>query len=168
MRRVSLRWFIAVGFLATAALLGGCQDRVLAPSLPLEVLLSAPEQVTIYDYHLTLESYLWRDFMPSIPGEPNGSSLMAQVKVMEIDSLSIPSNLKPRRMWVINGKDIWETILLDDPAFWPGSPFLRIMIARGGPKWGPHIYTTVVVSIDDKWGRPYLLRASDQWIYRTD
>ena len=168
MSRVFLRRTGAAGFLTMAFLLGGCQKKSLNPSFPLEILLSAPKQVTIGSNHFTLETYLWRDFMPSIPSESDGSPLMAQVKVTEMDSFSIPSYIDARRMWVINGKDIWEAILIDDPAFWPGLPFMRVKIANGGPKWGPLISVNVVVSIEDNRGRSYLLRASNQWIYRTD
>ena len=168
MSRVFLRRTGAAGFLTMAFLLGGCQKKSLNPSFPLEILLSAPKQVTIGSNHFTLETYLWRDFMPSTPSQPGGSPLMAVVKVTEVDSSNIPSYLDTQRMWVIYAADIWEAILHDDPAPLPDLSFMLNKVASGGPKWGPYIYTTVVVSIEDNRGRSYLLRASNQWIYRTD
>jgi len=155
--------------------LPGCGDsnpNISYPilSVPIQELLDAPEQLDIDDYSFTLETYLWRDFMPTIPDyDPDGSPLGAVATVSEIDSLDIPDSFNITMMWVINGNKAWEISSPERRYYYGIQPFQIKVSASDGPKWGPRIYVTVVVQLvngdDDK---IYLLRATNQYIGRTD
>ena len=133
----------------------------------IDTLLSSPEQVEINSRRYTLETYLWRDFMPSTP--PDGKPLIALIRVIAIDLLPFPSTLDANRLWVINGQEVWETEFSDEEI--PTNPNRKHQlekIARNGPKWGPGIYVDVVVRIIDYKNKTYLLKALNQYIGRTD
>jgi hypothetical protein len=129
--------------------------------------LAAPEQIEIDGREYILETYLWRDFMPISP--PDGKPLIALIWVTATDSLAFPSSIDANRLWVINDELVWETEFSDENL--PKDPNRKHQlekIARDGPKWGPNIQVEVVVQVVDGENNTYLLRASDQWIYRTD
>jgi len=146
-------------------LISGCD--IFGPKMPLETLLSAPEQIEIEGHMYILETYLWRDFMPIAP--PNGNPLIALIRLTAIDSLPFPSSIDATKLWVINGGKIWETKFTDEerPQY-PNRKHQLEKVARNGPKWGPGIYVDVVVRIIDGRRDFYLLRASNQYITRTD
>jgi hypothetical protein len=127
--------------------------------------LSAPEQVEIDGRKYVLETYMWRDFMPMCP--PDGKPLIAIIWVTAVDSLEIPSSLGANRLWIIKDKEVWETKFTDEQ-HQPYYDFQLEKIARDGPKWGPKIQVDVVVRLVDKGNKTYLLKASNQWIGRTD
>jgi len=134
----------------------------------IDALLSSPEQVEINSRRYTLETYLWRDFMPG-DSPPDGKPLIALIRIIAIDLLPFPSTLDANRLWVINGQEVWETEFSDEQI--PTNPNRKHQlekIARNGPKWGPGIYVDVVVRIIDYKNKTYLLKASNQYIGRTD
>jgi len=135
------------------------------PSESLDELLSAPEKILIDKREYILETYLWRDFQPIVP--PEGRSLNAIIRVIAVDSLTIPAALDATRLWVIKDSDIWETIFSkEDRGYVPDYKLEKI--ARYGPQWGPNVPVDVVVRLVDKRnGRQYLLRASKQYIRLT-
>lgn len=109
-----------------------------SPTIPLDTLLSAPEQIEIYGRICTLETYLWRDFMPGPNTPPDGKPLIALIRIIAIDLLPFPSTIDANRLWVINGQEAWETEFSDEEI--PTSPNRKHQlekIARNGPKWGP-------------------------------
>jgi hypothetical protein len=135
------------------------------PSIP--DLLAAPEQIEIDGREYILETYLWRDFMPVSP--PDGKELIALIWVTAIDSLTFPSSIDANRLWVVNDELVWETEFSEEER--PEDPNREHQlekIARDGPKWGPGIQVEVIVRVTDEKDSTYLLRAADQWIYRTD
>ena len=108
-----------------------------------------------------------RDFQPATP--PDGKPLIALIRVIAIDLLPFPSTLDANRLWVINGQEVWEKEFSDEEI--PTDPNRKHQlekIARNGPKWGPGIYVDVVVRIIDYKNKTYLLKASNQYIGRTD
>jgi len=138
------------------------------PTISIDTLLSAPEQVEIDGHRYVLETYLWRDFMPNCP--PDGRPLIALIKISTADSSEFPSSIDTDRSWVIKDEKVWETKFSKEkvPPEFPGDHKLK-KIARNGPKWSPEIQVDVVVRIiDTQNNKTYLLRALKQMIYRTD
>jgi len=137
------------------------------PTIPIDELLSAPEQIEIGGRKYVLETYLWRDFMPISP--PDGEPLIALVWITATDSLEFPASVDGDRLWIVNGQEVWETKFSDEEL--PEESHRKhqlAKIARNGPKWGPGIQVDVVVRVIDGKNITYLLRASNQWIHRTD
>jgi hypothetical protein len=144
----------------------GCKgSKPFMPTWPVDILLSAPEESEVQGRTYVLETELWRDFMPFSP--PDGKPLIALIRVCARDSAELPAELDIARLWVIKGKDMWETRFSGQAA----RPNLYTLerVARDGPKWGPNVRVDVVAGLvheaDDK---IYLLRASDQLIFRTE
>jgi len=141
----------------------------LKPTVPVEKLLAAPEEISVEGRKMILKTTLWRDFMPISP--PDGKPLVASVSIETIDLKELPSSLTADRLWVIQDrKEAWES----EPSDEPGPPkglnekHLLQKIARNGPKWGPQTEVDVVVRIRDAKNNAYYLKASHQPIQRTD
>lgn len=140
----------------------GC-SKPTTPKVPINILLSAPEQVEIDGRKYVLETSLWRDFMPFCP--PDGEPLIALIWITATDSLEFPSSINADQLWIIRDHEVWETKFSNEVK--PKEPYRKHQlekIARDGPKWGPRIQVEVVVRISEKNKRTYLLRASQQWI----
>jgi hypothetical protein len=153
-----------LSLLLACILVSGCgADKPTKPTLPIDILLSAPEQVEIEGRKYVLETSLWRDFMPICP--PDGEPLIALIWVTATDSLEFPSSINADRLWVIKDHEVWETKFSNEAR--PKEPYRKHQlekIARDGPKWGPRIQVEVVVRISEKNKGTYLLRASNQRI----
>ena len=89
--------------------------------------------------------------------------------VSKVYSLSFPTTIDATKLYVINGEEIWETKFTDEerPQNLNRKHKLE-KVARDGPKWGSGIYVDVIVRIIDGRRNFYLLRASNQYISRTD
>ncbi len=153
-----------LGFGSLAILTGGLQTCTAPITLPLEALLAAPEQVEIAGRTYILETYLWRDFMPASP--PDGKPLIASIHIVPQDSGVFPPSLDANRLWVIKGKEVWETSFSNEEIFQDAHQLGKV--ARNGPKWGPGIAVDVVVRLKDTQHGVFLLRAAKQLIHRTD
>jgi hypothetical protein len=138
----------------------------LTPStLSLEDLQAAPEAIEVNGSEYTLETYLWRDFMPASP--PDGKPLIALIRIKAPGETAISSRIDATRLWVIKGKEIWETEFTNEER--PAAGDILEKAGRDGPKWGPGVTVDVVVRVIDlKNGKDYLLKASNQDILRTD
>lgn len=133
--------------------------------MPLEKLKSAPEQIEINGRKYSLETYLWRDFMPISP--PDGKPLKAIVRVTAVDHQPFPADLIVDQVWVINEGEVWEKALPKDDEQRQAEPYQLERLAIDGPKWKPGSLVDVVVRIIDRSGNSYLLKASKQKINRT-
>ena len=133
---------------------------------PIDELLSAPEQIEIDSREYILETSLYRDFHPICP--PDGQPLWGFIWVVAVDSLSFPVSLDADHVWIINNNDVWDTDLVDREIPYEYEYKMQKRTKGDGPKWGPDIYVDVVVQIIDEEGNAYLLRASDQEIFRLD
>lgn len=137
------------------------------PDYPVDELLAAPEQIEIEGREYILETFMWRDFMPGPETPPEGKPMIAIIWVVAIDSLLFPSSFDADFLWVIkDDADVWTTEFEDNETSIEDNKLKKV--ARDGPKWGPHIYVDAVVRIVDDEDSTYLLRAADQWVYRTD
>jgi hypothetical protein len=127
-------------------------------------ILSAQSQTTAAGKDLTMETYLWRDFMPS--SEPDGSPLIASVTIKTVDLSPFPGSVTPVEIYVVNGHEVWVSAFSDETR--PPQPEYQVnAIARGGPKWGPDIYVDVAVKLMDGNGAVSFLRLDDQYISAT-
>jgi hypothetical protein len=159
---------LIISALVVCILISGC--KIFKPSgstIPIDELLSASEQIEIDGRKYVLETYLWRDFMPISP--PDSKPLIALIWITATDSLEFPASVDGNQLWIVNGQEIWETKFSDEEL--PEEPHRKhqlAKIARNGPKWGPGIQVNVVVQVIDGENNTYLLRASNQWIHRTD
>jgi hypothetical protein len=137
----------------------------LTPSIvSLQDSQTAPEEIEINGAEYALETYLQRDLMPICP--PDGRPLVALVKVEAPGETAISSKIDATRLWVAKGTEIWETELASKEVSTIGDTLEKV--GRNGPKWEPEITVDVVVKIIDlKSGKSYLLKASNQYIYRT-
>ena len=160
---------ITIAMLLLLPLLWGCThtdlEATTTSTVPLDVLLSAPERILIGNREYSLETYLWRDFMPI--QDPGGSPLTAVVRLVATDSGPLPPFLDADRLWVIQGSKIWEDELMQEGRPLPAPDQLK-RVAREGPKWQPRTRVDVVVRVIDGARRTYLLKAGNQLIERTD
>jgi hypothetical protein len=144
-----------------------CSDPVsVPPDIPIETLLASPDTLNIENHSIVLTTYLWRDFQPISP--PNGKPLIALVYIEISDSSNIPSSMNSDAIYIVYNNQVWKSFFSTEER--PPDemkPFRLTKIARNGPKWGPNVYVDVIVRIlvGDK---VYLLRASEQYIGRTD
>lgn len=151
--------------LALCLLAASCQNPV-TPSLPLDDLLAAPLAVEINGRQFTLETFIWRDFMPG--GNSGGSSLMAAVYLTAVDGQSFPADVDSNRLWVVNGEKVWETTFQSEAR--PRSSVHLDQLekgARDGPKWDVGAQVEVVVRVTAWSASSYLLRATKQVINAT-
>jgi len=153
--------------LTITALFIQCSNPVsVPPDIPIETLLAAPDTLNIENQNIDLTTYLWRDFQPISP--PDGKPLIALVFIETPDSADIPASLNPNAIYIVYNNQVWKSFFSKEER--PPDelkPFRITRIARDGPKWGPDVYVDVIVRIlaGDK---VYLLRASEQYIGRTD
>jgi hypothetical protein len=144
-----------------------CSNPVsVPPDIPIETLLAAPDTLNFENQSVVLTTYLWRDFQPISP--PNGKPLIAVVYIETPDSSEMPASLNPNAIYIVYNNQVWKSFFSTEER--PPDelkPFRITKIARDGPKWGPNVYVDVIVRIlaGDK---VYLLRASEQYIRRTD
>ncbi|MEK7123003.1 MAG: hypothetical protein AAB855_04065 [Patescibacteria group bacterium] len=138
----------------------------LTPStVSLQDLKATSEVISINGIEYTLETNLWRDFMPISP--PDGKPLIAIITVKAHGETAVPSRIDATRLWAIKGNEIWETTFANEERFAPGDTLEKI--GRDGPKWEPGTRVDVVIRVVDlQSGIQYLLKASNQDIIRTD
>ena len=140
----------------------GCKDlgedvHWVPPDIPVKTLLATPDTIVVDGGALTLSTYIWRSFMPTVP--PSGSGLIALVYVGMVDSTKVPSSISTDAVWIVNGQNVWRSYLADANQ----APMNRLCrIARDGPEWeGP---VDVIVRVFGSRGNFYLLRAVHQTI----
>ncbi len=134
-------------------------------SLPNEIeIISAPDEVVISGELITIEAYLWRDFMPPTP--PNGTPMMASLKIKTVNLTDLPAGLKAEKLYVVNQQDVWVSDFSNESR--PTQPPYQMeVIARDGPKWGPGILVDVVVMLRDSQYNIYYIRIIEQNINMT-
>ncbi|MEJ2252147.1 MAG: hypothetical protein P8Y70_11050 [Candidatus Lokiarchaeota archaeon] len=124
---------------------------------------NATEDVKIGNIALSLETYIWRDFMPITP--PDGKPLTVIIKIHAQNVSEFPTTLSIERIWIINKLSINSTLATNEFRIYNNT---YEMVFRDGPKWGPGIKIDVVVKLKYYDLSFYYLKASNQTIYRTD
>ncbi len=150
------------------SLIGCSQNPVSAPpDIPADQLLASPDTITVNGRQLYLTTYMWRDFQPISP--PDGKPLIAICYVTATDTTQLPGSISADAVWIVYSNQVWKSWFTNET---PPSDELRpnriVKYARNGPKWGPRIYVDVIVRVTVGNGNSQLLRASNQWIGRTD
>lgn len=116
----------------------------------------------------SLETYLWRDFMPGPDAPANGKPLIAVARVtVDDDTAAFPAGVTVDRMWVVNGSEVWETVPREEQPRGSAKVETVEVVGREGPRWGPGITVDVVVRLRGPGGATTLLRAAGQPIHRT-
>ncbi len=152
---------------ALVFLLVSCRDPV-APSVPLQDLRSAPLAIEISGRSFTLETFVWRDFMPGMYPAGLGSLLNTVVFLTAVDGQAFPADVDADRIWVLKGDEVWEEVLSDGAR--PRDSVHIYQLERradGGPRWDVGAEVEVVVRVTVAGGSPLLLRATKQIIGRT-
>ena len=131
-----------------------------------EWVINTPEKAEIKGYSLTIEVYLWRDFMPVSP--PRGKPLKAVFKVIAKGAKGIPGSIRFEQIWVVKDKnEIWNTDILKEQPH--ENPNEKSVLAVNGPKWDPGtIVETVAEFREGENGTSFFIKASKQIIQRTD
>lgn len=139
-----------------------CQDPVV-PSIPLDDLLAAPLAIEFNGRAFSLETFLFRDLMPTV--DPGGSPLIAVVYLTADDGQAFPDEVDCRRIWVVNGERIWETTFKDETRPRSINHINQLeKVARDGPQWEIGARVEVVVRVTSSIGGTRLLRATGQVI----
>lgn len=151
-----------IAFTLLAVVLSACESAT-EPRLTTVrgELVTAPTTVTLAGQSVSIEPYLWRDFMPTSP--PDGKPLIAAVRIRAAGA-ALSSTVTADSIWVISESSAWASRAMQEIA---RSEVLEV-IARNGPKWGPGARVDVVVRLRDQTGRVVYVRAADQLIARTD
>ena len=124
---------------------------------------TASEEVAMGNLTYSLETYMWRDFMPISP--PDGKPLIVIIKIIAIDTEEFPLTISIERLWLINGLAIKSTLATNEYKIYGNT---LEMVFHNGPKWGPGISIDIVVKLKYMDFRSYYLKAFNQPIYRTD
>ena len=167
MRHTRTSFGIASTLLLTA--LAACEREPAGPSLGAvpPAVRTAPTTVTFGGKSLTLETSLWRDFMPGANTSPDGSPLIAGMRIHAAENATVPTNVQVDSAWVILGDQAWAVHPVQEQPRGSTAPYFEV-VARDGPKWGPNVRVDVTVRLNDGAGHTALLRAPNQLIGRTD
>ncbi|HKQ59217.1 MAG TPA: hypothetical protein VJY35_15250 [Candidatus Eisenbacteria bacterium] len=111
---------------------------------------------------LTLETYLWRDFMPPTP--PEGRPLRGALTVRTMDGSPLPQGLIMSSASVHYQGETWVASPFGDPS---PDPSTMVRAITGGPLWGPDVRVDVTVLLVRGRER-IILNAKNQLIHRTD
>ena len=164
-KSLNLALLLSFSLLVSVIGCGSYKKNPLVPDIPLDELQAAPLSIQLGDQDYTLETELWRDFMPIAP--PGGHPLTALIRVIEQNGEPISADLKAEYLWVLKGDEIWATIFsAETPPLSPQNELHKI--ARGGPLWETGIEVDAVVGLRLDHGPLELLRAPNQLIARTD
>jgi hypothetical protein len=152
---------------AVFTVVAGCQDFGIEgpPDIPIAQLLQTPDTISADGKRIYLSTFLWRDYMPISP--PEGKPLIAIVYLTTADSSQFPASITADAVWIVYNNEVWSSYFADQ-VIASEQPYRYARIAREGPTWGPGVRVEVVVRVYSSRGNAQLLRASRQWIHRTD
>lgn len=155
--------------LIVGMLLLGCVDDGISvpPNISIQELLATSDTISVDQKSIFLSTYLWRDFQPMSPAD--GKPLIALVFVTADDTLPFPPTISADAIWIVYKGEVWKSWFTNESTLDPlQKPNRFVKIARDGPKWGPDVQVDVIVRVNNKKGASQLLRASNQFIGRTD
>lgn len=130
--------------------------------MSIKMLNSAPKNLIVNGIELSMESDLWRDFMPISP--PDGKPLIARIEIRAQNERDLPEQLNADAIWVVYENQVWGAKLTETQSDHDSTRLVKV--ARNGPKFGPGENATVVVRIIYG-NKTYLLRNSGQEIIQT-
>ena len=147
------------------SLLTACSAGTSEPSvggLPPAVRLAASSAV-ISGQSVSINAYLWRDFMPSTSA-PNDTRLIASVTVRDGNGGPLSSGITGDSLWVLAHNDVWATAIQDQSR----TTTSLQLVARDGPLWEPGTHVDGVARLSDQSGHTAYVRVADLVITRTD
>lgn len=119
-------------------------------------------QLKLGENLLVLQTYLWRDFMPSV-GTKSKSPLLSKIKLIDRHEKPIPPNLHLKKQYLIQGDKVWEFALKSIRA---QTPYERVAVLRDGPQLKPGTEVDVVCELEYE-GKRYRIAAKSQEIRET-
>lgn len=149
---------------AACVLLAACESTTTISTLP-RLLEDVPTRIQVEGRELTLETYLYRDFMPESP--PDGRPLIAGLRVRAVDGGALPAGLSADSVAVVYRDEVWTApvVVVEQSSRIPN---ILELVARNGPKWPTGATVDAVLFLHDAGGRNHRLRAAGQTIHRTD
>ena len=149
------RWVVAP---ILGLVLAACADRDHAR---ITGLTEVPNPSVQTAAALTLETYLWRDFMPIAP--PGGRPLAAAFRVRSADGSPLPPGTSIVSASVFYQGQTWLTSPTPETS---NDPAMVIGRSSGGPLWGPGVTVNVSVLVRIN-GQRVTLSAKNQMIHQT-
>lgn len=136
-----------------------CQN----PFSPIEDLDLIPEVIIAGGTKITMDCFLYRDMMPGVA--PDGTGLIAII-TLTADGVSVfPDYITADRLYVIYGKDTWETTFEDEIRPRDATHLNQIeLVARNGPKWPLESKVNVVVRVRVEGGGHRYIKALNKII----
>ncbi len=157
--------FIVLSIVTTGITIPLLYRPNISYNLAIDLLRKASERIYIDNMSLTIDAYLWRDFMPSV--EEGGTGIYAAITIIATNVTIFPNYLDSDRMWIIHwGAEIW---IPEDP------PTAEIWFtklenmgieqntlkkkASDGPKWDIGKIVHIVLELVNSNGDKYYLQS---------
>jgi hypothetical protein len=121
--------------------------------------------VAVGSGRIRLRIYAWRDFMPSLERDRDGSDLMVNLQIVSLDEAPLPTGLVVDSAWVRSSEGLWGAAPSHEPR--PDLPSGLDLMLRGGPRWATDQTVDVLVRLRRQTGAAYYLQARRQPIGRT-
>lgn len=157
--------FIVLSIVAAGIALPILYRPNISYNLAIDLLRKASERIYIDNMSITVDAFLWRDFMPSV--EEGGTGLYAAITIISTNVSLFPDYLDSNRMWVINwGAEIWIPEDTPPTEIW----FTQLedigveqntlkKRASDGPKWDVGIFLHIVLELIHTNGDKYYLQS---------
>ena len=125
------------------------------------------DTLVIQNNKYILETYLYRDFFPRLP-IPRKSPLIADIYLVNLDSLPILDNIQIQKLYIIQNQLIWISSFKSGVQ--PKVPDFKLnKLIRDGPEWATNTYVDAVIKIVNNLTlEEYFLIARHQYIIRTE
>jgi len=145
------------------------EGQIITDPIYIENLYSNSKDTIIIDnQNLVLETEIYRNFFPGGPIDDKDRRLVAQLWIVNIDTILLTQNLSISKLYIINNDQVWTS----EPETTPDNytPENKLyLISKSGPEWETGLYVDVVISmtnlIDNK---EKLLIARNQIIERIE
>ncbi|MCE7739431.1 MAG: hypothetical protein KAU62_13225 [Candidatus Heimdallarchaeota archaeon] len=161
---------IIVSFLVLSVVATGVTVPILyrpnfSYNIAIDLLREASERIIINNMSITVDAFLWRDFMPVV--EEGGTGIYAAITIIATNVSIFPDYLDSDRMWVIYwGAEIWIPEESPPTEIW----FTKLedmgieqntlkKRASDGPKWDVGIVLHIVLELVRSNGEKYFLQS---------
>jgi hypothetical protein len=126
------------------------------------------DTLTVQTQNLILETYLSRDFFPGIGIGKKSPPLIADIYLVNIDSIAIASYLDIKKLYIIQDQLIWESTPIDGVQ--PNVPNFKLnKLSKDGPDWDTGIHVDAIIMIVNSLTKEeYYIIARNQNIIRTE
>ncbi len=125
---------------------------------------SSPGTVTVSDVEYTMESYAWRDFMPSVNPPVRLNTISTLIRT---DETAIQDNIEVVQHYIVKAGEIWIPQELEVRQN-QSSPNQLDIISRKGPTWEVGSKVTIGLKIRNKaTSEVYMISTPDVLIAET-